>query len=327
MLPQRCRLHAAPFSHDDFVEKQTGLVDFGKRGEMGMMIDGSSSSIQRTPWPIHYTIFTFITVVKLLVFWLYLERGFWIPDSAVGYNLVDPRLRLSGTCWSMHVINQLGIWYSASIHPSYLSMSAWFVCLSIFPSIKMHVYHLFVYYLNINTTLWDLYLPGIRKQRWLSANVRILGLQALWSWPLDLGLSCSWDMAPSPVVPCRWVPPVILWSGPPLVPSPWKWGFGSAHLPPGHSDLESRAAFGWELSFVWVPSCFLCSRNFWEICQSYEHGFHSSSMCAPYGFSFHTEREDYLAKGFSAIRWSSAGILTPRFDLDCRNARLLECWL
>ena len=57
MLPQRCRLHAAPFSHDDFVEKQTGLVDFGKRGEMGMMIDGSSSSIQRMPWPIHYTIY------------------------------------------------------------------------------------------------------------------------------------------------------------------------------------------------------------------------------------------------------------------------------
>eukprot|EP00434_Breviolum_minutum_P026968 symbB.v1.2.023843.t1/scaffold2213.1/size114990/4 len=25
MLPQRCRLHAAPFSHDDFVEKQTGF--------------------------------------------------------------------------------------------------------------------------------------------------------------------------------------------------------------------------------------------------------------------------------------------------------------
>ena len=51
MLPQRCRLHAAPFSHDEFVEKQTGLADFGKRGEMRMMIDGSS--IQRMSWPIH----------------------------------------------------------------------------------------------------------------------------------------------------------------------------------------------------------------------------------------------------------------------------------
>ena len=67
MLPQRCRLHAAPFSHDDFVEKQTGLADFGKMGEMRMMIDGSS--IQTMPCLIHYIIYINIHyIVKLFVF-------------------------------------------------------------------------------------------------------------------------------------------------------------------------------------------------------------------------------------------------------------------
>ena len=67
MLPQRCRLHAAPFSHDDFVEKQTGLADFGKTGEMRMMIDGSS--IQTMPCLIHYIIYINIHyIVKLFVF-------------------------------------------------------------------------------------------------------------------------------------------------------------------------------------------------------------------------------------------------------------------
>ena len=119
-----------------------------------------------------------------------------------------------------------------------------------------------MYYLNVNTTLWDLHLSGIPKKRTVTVVRKCQDSGA--PSPMEL-TSRSWPFmflgyGTHPPI----VSPIVLMSDP-----PWKWGFGSAHLPPGHSDFEGRAAFGKQLSFVWVPRFPVVSKGQSEFLGSY----------------------------------------------------------